>query len=354
MKFSTTVAELRDSLSVARPVIPANPSLLAYSGVHLEVADGVLHTTGSDGETTLSARTPVNEVDPGRVLVSPKPLAGFLSGLPASTRLSVSVEAGDLVIEPESMEAYRFRPLAATYPAAPTPAGEAVSTDFSRLALALSVIKSAVPKDTSAVQLVSTDSGLSLNATDTYRLAHVELPEAAFGAFTGVVPLAVLERAAKANTDTVRIDTKARMISFASPEVTVTARLLAIPFPAVEAVLASVPPDKVRFAPSDLTGALGRITSIADQSAVAVSIEEASMRLSASSAEVGQGAETVALSEAAPVPFEVLVRGSFLQDACAAVGSDHAQLHYSGPLQPLFLRASEPFDVVHVVMPVRS
>ena len=354
MKFSTTVADLRDSLGVARPVIPANPSLLAYSGVHLEVADGILHTTGSDGETTLSARTKVNEVDPGRVLVSPKPLAGFLSGLPAPTRLTVSVDAGDLVIEPEAMEAYRFRPLAATYPAAPTPAGEAVTADLSRLALALTIIKPAVPKDTTAVQLVSTDTGLSLNATDTYRLAHVELPEAAFGTFTGVVPLAVLERAAKANADTVRVDSKARMISFASPEVTVTARLLAIPFPAVEAVLSAVPPDMVRFVPSDLTGALGRITSIADQSAVSVSIEEASLRLSASSAEVGQGAETITLREAVPVPFEVLVRGSFLQDACASVGSNTAELHYSGPLQPLFLCTSDPFEVVHVVMPVRS
>lgn len=354
MRFRTSVSALKDALGTVRPVIPANPSLLAYSGVHLEVTDEALVVTGSDGDVTLSARVKVGDPETGRLLLPPKPLASYLGSLNGSLSINVEVEDGDLLVTPDGLEPYRFRPLAATFPAAPSPGGEPRQVDLSQLSAALAVLKPAVPRDTLAVQLVSTEDDLTLHATDTYRLTRVAMPGAGFGSYTGVVPFTVLERAAKADADAVAVDSKARMLAFRSPTVSVVARQLAIPFPAVDTVLSSMPPDFVEFVPSDLRGALERIASVAEQSAVSVVLDGGEMRLTASTAEVGQGAESVSLSRQSAAPFTVLVRAAFLQDAVASTAASTAALHFSGPLQPLFVRLDGDLDVLNVVMPVRN
>lgn len=354
MRFGTTVSAMKDALNAVRPVIPTNPSLLAYSGVHLEAEDDALTVTGSDGDVTLSVRVRVSDCSPGRILLPPKPLASYLASLSGGMRLDVSLESGDLVVTPAEKSGYRFRPMAATFPAAPAPGGDAREVDFSQLSAALTILKPAVPRDTLAVQLVSDETNLVLHATDTYRLTRVTLPNAGFGTYTGVVPMTVLERAAKAGATEVVVDPKARMIAFRSPDVSVVARQLAIPFPAVETVIAALPPDEVKFSPSELYGALERISSIAEQSAVTVELDGSSLNLAASTAEVGQGSEALTLATSAPAPFTVLVRAGFLQDTVTGVGDAPVSLRYSGPLQPLFISTADPLDVLHVVMPVRN
>lgn len=346
---------MRDSLAAVRGVIPHSPGLLAYSGVQLSVgADGVVRVVGSDGETSLVVVVEAADTVAGQVLLQPKPLTAFLATLPGAVSVVVAADAqGETTLSAQGYSEYRFRPLTATYPAPPVLAGTARGCDLDMLGAALAAIRPAIPRDTLAVQVVSGPGGLVLNATDTFRLARARLP-VGFGEFTGVLSSGVLERAARLGASGVTVEAKGRMVCFSSERVSLTARLLAVPFPAVDSVIDAEPPFSVSFSPRALRDSVARLASVADQAAVKVRLEGMEMRLEVSTADIGAGAEVVPLDSPTAAPFEVLVKAQYLQDVAGAFDGPTVQLSYSGALQPLYVSASDGFDLLHVVMPVRS
>lgn len=355
MRFSCSAGDLRDALSVVRGAIPGTPAQVAYSGVLIVVTADQVKLTGSDGETTVTSTVKATIGSPGQVLLQPKPLGSFLTTLNAGLNLEVKLDdSGDIEIEPAGLSAYKFRPLAATYPQPPATPGKPVTCTLDALSGALAAIRPSVSRDTLAVQVVSDDSGLVLHATDTFRLSRAEIAGAGFGKFTGVLPLPVLERVAKALPEKVTVDSKSRMVSFHAASMDVSTRLLAVPFPAVDAVLDNIPPSQVTFDPKALRVAIARLSSVADQAAVRIRLEGTSMTLSASTADIGAGSETIGLNNSVPAPFEVLAKAQYLAEAIGTFDTSSVSMAYSGPLQPLFLVSDEPFALTHVVMPVRS
>jgi len=355
MRFTLPAGQFRDALSQVRSTIPSTPTLIAYSGVLIAALSDTVRVVGSDGETTLSCTLPALGVEPGQMLVQPKPLSAFLQTLPAACSVSVGVDGnGDVEVTIEGLSPYTFRPLTASYPMPAAVSGKSMTCDLSRLPAALSAVRPAVSRENLAVQVVSTSSGLALFATDTFRLCRAVLPEAGFGDFRGVLPLPVLERAARSDPATVSIDARTRMVTFESPSLSVSSRLLATPFPAVEAVIDAIPTFSVTFDPREVKASLARLLSVADQSAVRIRLEGNLAHLSASTADTGSGKESVSLRVPVAAPFEVLVKGQYLRDAVATFDCDTVAFAYSGSFQPLYLSASEPFSLLQIVMPVRS
>jgi DNA polymerase III sliding clamp (beta) subunit (PCNA family) len=204
------------------------------------------------------------------------------------------------------------------------------------------------------VQLVSDDDQLVLHTTDGYRLARAVLPTAGFGTFTGVLSLPVLERVARANPEEVTVDLRGRLVAFRGDGVMVVSRLLATPFPAVDAVLVNAPPAVTALDPAALTAALARISSVAEQGTLALEFTGSELHLRASTAEVGAGHEVVELRSPVPSTFQVQLRAPYLHDAVSALAGGDVTIAYSGPLQPVYLSTREPLALTHVVMPVRS
>lgn len=355
MRFTVSSSTLRDAITQVRPAIPTNPSYVAYSGVQLIADAHTLVLTGSDGESTLTARCAAEVDEPGSALLLPKPLLAFLATLNGSESLAAATdEQGNLTLTRHASAPYSFRPLSATYPTPPSANGTAVPCDFGRLSGAVAAVRAAVSKDTYAVQVATTDDGLTLCTTDTYRLAWARLPEVQLPKTTCVLSLTTLDRASKAAPDAATIDTKGRLVSFSSPSLVTSSRMLAVPFPAVEGIIAAPPPSGAAVSPEDLRNAIARLSAVADQAPVKMSVERDTVTLSASTADLGSGVETIPCSGGPDAPFEVLLRAPYLQEAATAFSTETVQLRFSGSLQPLFLTADEPFPLVHVVMPVRA
>lgn len=354
ISFTTTAGEFRDALTTARHAVPNTPALVAYSGVLLSVRSGQLAVIGSDGETTIAAHLTPSQASDGQVLILPKPLGAFLATLPATSVVEVSqTDGGDIEVSRPVGTPYRFRPVAATFPLPQPPRTAPVKVDFTRLGDALASVRSATARENPGVQLVSTVASLTLNTTDNYRLARAELGEAGFGEFTGVLSLGVLERIARVEITSVAVDAKAKALRFAGPRVTVSARQLATPFPMVDKVLEAELPGAVRFRSEDLAGALARLAAVAEIEPLRCRLEHDRWTLDVANADLGSGHEEIELRTNAPTPFEFGVSLQYLADAVAAHGADEVSLEFSTPLQPLFLRSSEPFAVTTVVMPVR-
>jgi DNA polymerase III sliding clamp (beta) subunit (PCNA family) len=355
MRFSLSASLLRDALNRARQVIPAVPSLVAYSGVLLRVGTGRLEVTASDGDSTITLSADVTDAEDGQVLLPPKPVLGFLASVDGSTLLTVEkIESGDLRISGDGFNPYVFRPLSASFPLPATPGAGVTPSGLATLGPALQAVRAAASRDPLVVQVVSDEDQLVLHTTDGFRLARAVLPGAGFGTFTGVLALPVLERVARFGPDEVVLDTKARQISFKGAGVLLTSRMLGTPFPPVESVLNAAPPQVTSFEPAPLVRALSRISAVAEQGAISLELTGSEMHLRASAAEVGEGHEMVPLLAPVPAAFSLQIRAHFLADAVSSLGDGPIGVAYSGTLQPLFLTASSPFSITQVVMPVRS
>lgn len=354
MKFTVPAGTLRDALGRARQIIPATPSMVAYSGVLLQASEGRLDVTASDGDSTITVTVTASVETPGHVLLAPKPIASFIASVESSVDLLIESASGDLKVSGEGLNPYVFRPLSATFPT-PTPPPSGVRPErIGELLSALQSVRSAAGRDTAVVQVVSDDTQLVLHTTDGFRLARAVLPEAGFGVFTGILSLPVLERVARFGPEEVTVDTKGRQLSFRGSGVLVSSRMLGTPFPPVESVLNSAPPQVTNFNPKDMVRALARISSVAEQGTLSLDFEGSDLRLRAAAAEVGEGQETLRLNTPVPAAFSLQLRAPYLADAVASLGEEPVGVAYSGSLQPLFLTTLSPFSVTHVVMPVRG
>lgn len=355
MRFSTTAGALRDAVATARHAVPANASLVAYSGVLLLVKGAQLAIFGSDGETTISALVAVADSSDGQVLLPPRPLTNYLNTLDPSAAISVRADEGaDVEVQAGTHAPYRFRPVAATFPQPSMPRTAPVPVQLGRLGLALSAVRASVSKENPGVQLVSSvEDGLVLHSTDNYRLSRSEISEGGFGEFSGLVPLGVLDRVARSEINQVSVDTKGRTLRFSGPEISISARLLSTPFPSVESVLTSTPPSSASFPAADLRQALAALASIAESEPLRCSVDQDRLTLSISNADLGSGEEVVDLNEPVTTPFEFAVKLNYLLEAVNSHDASVLTLGWSSAVAPLFVSSRDPLPVISVVMPVR-
>jgi len=354
MKFVVPAGALRDALGKARQIIPATPNMVAYSGILVQATSGRLDVTASDGDSTITVSVACAVETPGQVLLSPKPVAGFLSSVDSEDQIEVELSGGDLRLRVDDLSPYVFRPLSATFPLPGTPPAGARPERIGDLLAGIQAVRAAAGRDMPVVQVVSDDEQLVLHTTDGFRLARAVLPGAGFGVLTGVLSLPVLERAARLGPQEVTVDVKARQLSFRGETVLVSSRMLGTPFPPVDSVLVSAPPQVTSLNPRSLARALARISSVAEQGTLSLEFEGSELRLRASAAEVGEGQEIVALEVPAPAPFALQLRAPYLADAVASLGEESVAVAYSGVLQPLFFSSSAPVSVTQVIMPVRG
>jgi DNA polymerase III sliding clamp (beta) subunit (PCNA family) len=356
MQLELKAGYLREGLNKVRQIIPTTPSMTAYSGVLMVLSESEgLRLVASDGDSSMSLTLDVLAGTPGQVLVQPRPLLSLLGSIDPDTNLTFAVtNSTDIVISGPGINPYTFRPLSASFPLPTMPAPGVRPSRMDDLLPALQAVRAATGRDSNAVQVVSDDDQLALHATDGYRLSRVVLPGAGFGTFTGVLPLSLLERVARNNPTEVTVDLKGRILAFRGENVIITARLLSVPFPAVDAVLSAAPPVATSLDPRSLLRALSRISAVAEQGTISVEFSGSQMHIKASTAELGSGHEVVDLTSPVPGSLTMTLRAPYLQDAAAAAGDGPVNVAYSGSLQPLFLTAQSPLSVTHVVMPVRG
>ena len=352
MRCTVTTSDLAAALSSAQRATPARPSMMAYSAVSLVAKGTELVLTGSDGELTVSSRAVANVIEAGSSLVQPRPLSAWLTTVDAESLELTDDGSGDLIISAGGAHPYRFRTLSTSFPATPRLAGAPKPVELTGLSEAIASVSKSVDRDNRIVQLVSSDSALRINATDTYRLTQAVIDGAGFGDFTGLVPLSLLEQLSE-DVESVVVDTSGRVLELRSPSTTWTTRLAASAFPAVESVLINVPANSVTLPVSATRRSLARLRSVVDQEPLHCTFSRREAAISVPGSPLGSGSESIPLEGGPETPFEFGVNLTYLDEALGVRSAEKVTVFYSASVAPLFFISSGKVSVTSVVMPVR-
>lgn len=356
MRFSTPAATLLAALHRASGIIPTRPSMLAYSGVNLEVSAGKLTATGSDGHTTVSVTSKVSGTVTGNALMLPKPISHYLGRLDAGATVTFEKDSDtEATLSVDGAAPYRFKLIATTFPVQPSLRSEKHPVDMEGLSRAVSAVSpsATLAPNVQAIQVISTTEGVKLHSTDGYRLARAVLPPAAaFGDFDGLLSLRVLELAASVGVTTVQHDGKGR-VAFSSDDTTISARLVTHPFPVVESVLGAVPIYTAKVPRLPLKAALRRLSALAEGSVpLVVDLAGNEATLSMRSNNLGSGTEVIELGAAVPSEVKFGANLEYLEQALSAHVAEDVTIGWTAAKAPVFLTSDADIPVVNVVMPV--
>lgn len=356
MRATIPAQDLHSTVSTAALVTPRTSDRAGHTAILMSVTSNRLTCTGTDGDTAIASATRARGTDPGEMLLPPRPLASYLATLPPDADVTITqLRSDELQIASPDRSTYTFRPVSATFTLPPGGRIETHPADLTKLHNAARILAHATSKDHGGVQVTSGKKGTSINATDSYRLAHVELPTVNFGTMTVLAPLSILELAARLNLTSVGVDTRRTAIRFASESTSITTKLLAAPFPATEALLASRGNNHITFSVSSLHRALKPLEAVAGPRPLEIEINGDTISITASNLEVGKGTEEIATPEPASGPsFKFSISATYLKDAVNAlenVGASTCTLWWTAATAAIYLTSSDPIETTLVVMP---
>jgi DNA polymerase-3 subunit beta len=367
VKFRCERDVLVEALSTAaRAATNRANAMPVLSGVHVETADDGLVVTGTDLELTIRTRVPVTVAD-GGAAVLPARLA---------SDVAKSLEPGSVEIEIEGEEAriasgrsqFALRtPPVDDFPVVAAPSGDAVTVAAGELADALRQVVIAASKDEAriiltGVLMAAEAGGLRLVATDSYRLAVRDLPDATVlseGQEVLVPSKALRELVqflAGASEVTVRLGAREVTFQLATSESTtieLSTRLIEGNFPNYRQLIPSGYPNRLRVARETMLDAVKRVKLVAtDNTPVRITQSAESVELRAVRQDVGQAVEEID-ADYEGEELTVAFNPDYLIEGVEAAPGDEVVLETNDAQKPAVLRSTSGRDFLYLLMPVR-
>jgi len=384
VRFRVERNDLTDAVAWTARTLPARATVPVLSGLLLEAREGTdddptgLQLSGFDFEVAAQAQVEVTVAEPGRVLVSGRLLAEITRSLPAApveiatdgTRVVLSCGSTRFTLPTMPVEDYP--PL----PGMPPAAGRITSAAF---ATAVAQVAVAAGRDDTlpvltGVRMEIEGTGLTLAATDRYRLAVRELawrPDATDLSAVALVPARTLSETARALAGgaaevTLALGSGAQgegMAGFSNGRRRTTTRLLEGEFPKYRALLPSSFEAVADVNTATLTEAVKRVSLVSTS-------RTAPVRLAFTDGEVvleaGSG-EDASAREELEAAFEgesltIAFNPQFLLDGLGQIDSDTARLSFTSATKPAIITGKAEGDAAggdtqpdyrYLLMPVR-
>jgi DNA polymerase III sliding clamp (beta) subunit (PCNA family) len=360
MHADVLVADLVTALGRAASVIVPTPTMMAYTGAYLVVAENTVNVYGSDGDTTVT--TTINTQGStvgGSVLLTPKALLSWLKTLTPSDSVTLTVDTvSELsVTSTGSSDPYTFRTLSATFPL-PGKAENITATDLSDLVAALSAVATSAGAADDAtrddvVHVVSTPTSLTLYSTDQFRVTRATLPGASIGDVSFLMRLKTLQLITKWKPVGIRVEPTGTVTADVGNG-TVSVRKLDGVFPPAEQIVSAPAANKTTFDGADAHSALKRLSAVAGEGeTLLVTVDGEALTLSVDAEHVGSGKETLPISCATPDAVTFGVNVDFFSQALHACNAETVTIEWTSAMMPVRVSSLEPVNVAVVVMPVR-
>jgi DNA polymerase-3 subunit beta len=363
VKFRCDRDALAEAVGTAyRAVASRTGALPVLSGVKVTLTEGQVEFTGSDLELTIRVRVPAEVEGEGSAVLVARLLVDTLAKVSSET---VTVEIGE---DQAKIEAGRFRSevrtlAASDFPKLPESEGSAVTVAGGPLAEGLRQVVPAASRDDArpiltGVLITSTDEGVRLVATDSYRLAVRDLPGVSLlpegqKVLVGAKGLGELQRLL--GSDDVEVYLGERYVTFRLASTELTARLIEGDFPNYQQLIPGGYPNKLTVERDAFVGAVERVSLVGgtsrDSAPIRLAMNGEGLELSATAQDVGQSFEPV---EAKFEGTEVTVafNSRFLLDGVEAAAAPEITIETIDPLKPAVLRGKDA-DFLYLLMPVR-
>lgn len=361
MKFRCDRDVLSEALQTVQRGVSSRPGIPALTGVLMEAAVGKgLTLTTTDLEVSARLTVEVQVTEDGACLVPARVLTDTVKSL-SDAPVEFETDEGQARIRCAAYEgALRLLP-AEDFPAVRAPAGTPIVIAAGAFAEAVGQVGKAASRDEArpvltGVLLEISREGVTLVATDSYRLAVRELIASAPAEAKAIVPERALSEAARAaqalEKGEVRIVIEESQASFQVEGLTLTSRLIEGEFPNYRQLLPEAYENRLICSRQQLMDAVRRVGLLArDTAPVRMEFNALGVKLSSQSPDLGQAVEAV---EARYEGEELTAafNPTYLLDGLTAASGETVRLEVRDGLKPGVIRG-ESEEFTYLVMPVR-
>ncbi len=360
MKFKCDRDVLSEALQTVQRAVSSRPGIPALTGVHMSAQGSELVLSATDLEVSARLSLEVSVSSEGVALVPARLLADMVKSFEQAP-VEFEADGGQARIVCRNYEGtIRLLP-AEDFPALQAPSGTKVTVSAGEFASAVAQVARAASRDEArpiltGVLLEINREGLTLVATDSYRLAVRELTATAEGEGKALVPERALTEAGRAaaadEKGQLELYVEASQVAFRTPSLILTSRLIEGEFPNYRQLLPDRYENKLHASRQQLLDAVRRVGLLARESSpVKMEFNALGVRLSSSSPDLGDAVEVVE-SKFEGEEITAAFNPTYLSDGLNAATGDRVEVEVRDGLKPAVVRG-EGESFVYLVMPVR-
>jgi len=351
--------DLADALARANRAVGTRTALPVLQGLLCEVSGTTLRITGTDLDITVRTQAEVEVIEEGRAVIPGRLLSEAVRKMPPG-QVTIGVDETDIEIQGNGPR-FTLRPLTVDdFPAQEDIVSDGVEVDGEALAEAINQVTIAASSDgarpiLTGVLFETSDEGLRMVATDSYRLAKRDLSGVGLEG-TGLVPARGLRELPRTiGAPKVIAQLREREAVFSSDRGTMRLRLIDGNFPKYQSLLPDAYPNQVILNREELLDALGRVTLVAeDHIPVKLKLMEGGVEVSVSRQDVG--AETEHLDgefTGSDEEVSIAFNPRYLQDGVSAMPGDKIRIQVIDSYKPSVIDSGTEGDFLYLLMPVR-
>ena len=359
MRIRAQRDDLADVLGRANRAVGSRTALPVLQGLLCEVSGTTLRVTGTDLDMTVRTQAEVEVIEEGRAVIPGRLLSEAVRKMPAG-QVTIGVSDTDIEIQGNGPR-FTLRPLdVEDFPVQEEVVSEGVEVDGEELADAISQVTIAASGDgarpiLTGVLFESSEEGLRMVATDSYRLAKRDLAGVGLEG-TALVPARGLRELARTiGAPKVIAQLRDREAVFSSDRGTLRLRLIDGNFPKYESLLPKTYPNQVVLNKEELLDALGRVALVAeDHIPVRLKLMEGGVEVTVTRQDVGGESEHLS-GEFTGSDEEVTIAFNprYLQDGVNAMPGESVRIQVIDSYKPSVLDTGTEGNFLYLLMPVR-
>jgi DNA polymerase-3 subunit beta len=315
--------------------------------------------TGTDEEITIQTEMEVEALEEGQTVVPGRLLSEAVRKMPAGM-VTLGATGTEVEIQGNGPR-FSLRPLnVEEFPLQPETTDEGVEIDGEMFTEAINQVTVAASMDSArpiltGVLFDSSDQGLRMVATDSYRLAKRELPGVQIDG-SGLVPARGLRELPRSiGSSTMKVQMREREAVFSSDRGRMRLRLIDGNFPKYESVLPDSYPNQVVVDKEELLEALGRVTLVAeDHIPVRFKVTEGGVEVSVSRQDVGGETEHLGGQfNGAEEEVTIAFNPRYLQDGVSVLTGDKVRIRLIDGFKASIIDNGDDSEFLYLLMPVR-
>lgn len=359
MRIRAQRDDLADVLARANRAVGTRTALPVLQGLLCEVSGSQLKVTGTDLDMTVRTQAEVEVIEEGRAVIPGRLLSEAVRKMPAG-QVTIGVSDTDIEIQGNGPR-FTLRPLSVDdFPVQEDVIPDGVEVDGEVFAEAIDQVAVAASGDgarpiLTGVLFETSDEGLRMVATDSYRLAKKDLPGIGLEG-SGLVPARGLRELARTiGAPKVTAQIREREALFSSDRGTLRLRLIDGSFPKYQSLLPETYPNQIILNKDELLDALGRVTLVAeDHIPVRLKLLSGGVEVTVSRQDVGGEAEHLdGEYEGIDEEVSIAFNPRYLQDGVSAISGDSVRIRVIDSFKPGVLDGGDDGNFLYLLMPVR-
>jgi DNA polymerase-3 subunit beta len=360
VKFRCDRDLLSEALQTVQRGVSTRPGIPALTGVLMSVAESQLTLATTDLEVSTEVRIDVDARDTGSVLVPARLLADMVKSLPPDA-VEIDADGSQAKVSCRSFEGTLRCLPAEDFPILRDPKGTRITVGAVEFGEAVSQAARAASKDEArpvltGVLLEANREGLTLAATDSYRLAVREVQASGEGEATVLVPERALSEAGRAaggeEKGEVEIILGDSQATFRVGSLRLTSRLIDEQFPNYRQLIPEPGENRLEAPRQELLEAVRRVGLLARESSpIRLELNALGVRLTSSSPDLGGAVEAVEASYQGE-ELTAAFNPNYLADGLAGITGEKVRVELRDGLKPALLRGDGD-EFTYLVMPVR-